>query len=194
MMNSLSKRRPIVRERGSAYLVSLLILVIMTLLGLSLALITNTESQIGFNERVLERTFYTGDSGIGVGAARVLVASDYLYDPNDDDNNSYILNEAPGALATPLTRSRVSVGPLMPLQLAPCNLCEINNAGAYRDVSYQRTNIALPSTGERQNLADTVTQRRVAATIDIQPWKVPASSLFPLDRLDRATLAEKLAL
>ena len=85
-MNADSNSRPIVRERGSAYLVTLLILVVLTLMGLSLALITGTESQIGFNERVMERTFYAGDAGIGVAAARVLVASDYLYDANDDDN------------------------------------------------------------------------------------------------------------
>ncbi len=182
------------REAGSAYIISLLLLVVLTLMGLSLALITSTESQIGFNERILERTFYTSDSGIGIAAARILVASDYAYDVNDPDNNAYILNEAADIVDTQLVQSRVEVGPLLPMQLSPCNLCEINNAGSYRDASYQRTNIALPSNGERQNLYESTTRRRVAATIDIQPWRVPASSLFPIERLSPELLAEKLAL
>ncbi len=186
--------RHLTREGGNAYIISLLLLLVLTLMGLSLALVTETESQIGFNERVLERTFYAGDAGIGISAARILVASDFNYDDSDDDNNSYILNEAPGALASPLTRSRVSVGPLLPLQLSPCNLCEINNAGAYRDNSFNRTNIAMPSTGTRQNITDTTTERRVAATIDIQPWRLQSAAFFPIERLDRVTLARKLAL
>jgi hypothetical protein len=182
------------REEGSAYLVTLLLLVVLTLMGLSLALVTSTESQIGANERILERVFYATDAGIGVAAARILVGSDYFYDIDNDVNNSYILNDTPGAAPNPLVRSQVSVGPLMPTQIAPCNLCEINNAGSYRDNSFQRGNILLPARGQRQTLGDTVAQRRIAATIDIQPWRVPASSLFPLELMSPADLAEKAAL
>ena len=185
-------RRPL-PQAGSAYLVTLLLLVIMTLLGLSLALVTGTESQIGANERILERVFYATDAGIGIAAARVLVSSDYYYDVGNDENNSYILNEAPGA-ASPLVRSRVSVGPLMPTQVAPCNLCEINNAGSYRDSSYQRGNILLPTRGQRQTLGNAIALRRVAATMDVQPWRVPVSSLFPLAQMPTEELAEKAAL
>ncbi len=186
-----SRLRP---EEGSAYLVALLLLIIMTLLGLSLALVTGTESQIGANERVLERVFYATDAGIGIAVARVLVGSDYTYDVNNDDNNSYILNETATAAPDPLTMSRVSVGPLMPTQVAPCNLCEINNAGSYRDSSYQRGNILMPARGQREALANALAQRRVAATIDVQPWRVPVSSLFPLEHMTPEELAEKAAL
>ncbi len=181
-------------EEGSAYLVALLLLIVMTLLGLSLALVTGTESQIGANERVLERVFYAADAGIGIAAARVLVSSDYNYDVNDDDNNSYILNETASAAPNPLTMSRVSVGPLMPTQVAPCSLCEINNAGSYRDSSYQRGNILMPARGQRETLANAVAQRRIAATIDIQPWRIPVSSLFPLEQMTLEELAEKASL
>jgi hypothetical protein len=182
------------REAGSAYLVTLLLLVVLTLMGLSLALVTSTENQIGANERVLERVFYATDAGVGIAAARVLVSSDYFYDLNEEENNSYILNSTPDSPPNPLVRSQVAVGPLMPTQIAPCQLCEINNAGSYRNSTYQRGNILLPSRGQRQILAEALAQRRVGASIDIQPWQVPASSLFPLEFLTPAQLAEKAAL
>lgn len=186
--------RRLQHEEGSAYLVTLLLLIVLTLMGLSLALVTSTESQIGANERILERVFYTSDAGIGIAAARILVSSDYYYDIDDDTNNSYILNETPTATTTPLVRSLVSVGPLLPLQVAPCNLCEINNSGAYRDSSFQRTNILLPSRGERETLAESTALRRIAATIDVQPWRLPTASLFPVGQLTPAELAAKATL
>jgi Tfp pilus assembly protein PilX len=79
----MNRRQPR-HEEGSAYLVTLLLLIVLTLMGLSLALVTSTESQIGANERILERVFYTSDAGVGIAAARILVSSDYYYDIADD--------------------------------------------------------------------------------------------------------------
>ena len=185
--------RRLVRESGSAYLVTLLLLIVLTLLGLSLALVTGTESQIGANERVLERVFYAADAGIGVGAARILAGSDYQYDVDNDLNNSYIMNETPNAPVM-LTRSRVSIGPMVPLQTAPCNLCEINNSGSYRSNAYERVNILIPSRGTRQILAEAEARRQVAATLDIQPWQSPTRAAFPFEFLSLAELAEKATL
>ncbi len=185
--------RNLQRESGSAYLITLLLLIVMTLLGLSLALVTSTESQIGANERVLERVFYSSDAGIGIGAARVLAGSDYNYDAQNDVNNSYIMNDTPEA-PTLLARSTVSVGPMVPLQTSPCNLCEINNSGSYRSNSYERVNILIPSRATRDLLAEAVARRRVAATIDIQPWQSPTRAAFPFVFLSLAELAEKATL
>ncbi|MCZ6506498.1 MAG: PilX N-terminal domain-containing pilus assembly protein [Acidobacteria bacterium] len=181
-------------EQGSAYLATLLLLVVLTLMGLSLALVTSTESRIGANERILERVFYATDAGIGIAAARILVGSDYFYDVNNDANNSYILNDTPGSAPNPLVRSQVSVGPLILTQSGPCNLCEINNAGSYQNKALCRCNILLPARGQRQTLGNALAQRRLAATIDIQPWNTPASSLFALQWMSPADLAEKTAL
>ncbi len=185
--------RDIKRESGSAYLVTLLLLVVMTLLGLSLALVTGTEDKIGANERILERVFYASDAGIGVGAARILAGSDYNYDVDNDVNNSYIMNETAGAPPM-LAQSTVSVGPMVPLQTAPCNLCEINNSGSYRSNSYERVNILIPARGTRDTLAEAVARRRVAATLDIQPWQSPTRAAFPFEFLTLAQLAEKATL
>ena len=64
-------------ESGSAYLIVLLVLVVLTILGLSLVSITQTEMQIGSSERVDNRTFYSADAGIGIATARVLVDHDH---------------------------------------------------------------------------------------------------------------------
>jgi len=187
------RTRHLQRESGSAYIITLLLLVILTLLGLSLALVTGTESQIGANERILERVFYASDAGVGIAAARILTGSDYYYDADNDANNSYILNEADDA-PTLLSQSTVSVGPLVTLQTGPCNLCEINNAGSYSNREYSRVNVLIPARGTRDTLSNATAERRLVATIDIQPWEDSVKSAFPLEFLTLAQLAEKATL
>jgi hypothetical protein len=64
-------------QAGSAYIAALLVLVVLTLIGLSLALITQSEMQIGANERVSQRLFYAANSGIAASTARALTNADY---------------------------------------------------------------------------------------------------------------------
>ena len=64
-------------EAGSAYMAVLLVLVILTIFGLALILITQTEMQVGSNERTLARTFYAADAGIEMATAKALVTSDH---------------------------------------------------------------------------------------------------------------------
>lgn len=181
------------REAGSAYLVTLLLLVVLTLLGLSLALVTGTESQIGANERILERVFYASDAGVGVAAARILTGGDYYYDADNDANNSYIMNETPGNTIT-LAQSTVSVGPMALLQESPCPLCEINNAGSARSKTQCRCHFLIPARGQRDSLANTTARRRIAASLDIQPWTAATSAAFPLKLLTPAELQAKATL
>jgi len=61
------------RSRGSALTVVLLVLVLVTAMGISLLLITETELAAGGYERVITRTFYAAESGIGVATAKILV-------------------------------------------------------------------------------------------------------------------------
>jgi hypothetical protein len=57
-------------ERGSAFVVALLVLLVLTIAGLALTLMTQTEVRIGANEREANRTFYASDSGINVSSSR----------------------------------------------------------------------------------------------------------------------------
>ena len=67
----MNRHRPIaarLRESGSSYIVALFVLVVLTILGLSLSLVTETESQIGDNERGIcaRMTKALGDGGINL--------------------------------------------------------------------------------------------------------------------------------
>ena len=57
------------QEHGSAYIAALLVLVLLTIFGMSLVLITSTERQIGTNQRTISRMFYNADSGTAVAIA-----------------------------------------------------------------------------------------------------------------------------
>ena len=64
-------------ERGSAYLITLMVLFVLTTLGLSLSVVTQTEILAGAQERVLERTFYAAESGLELSVARALAEGDF---------------------------------------------------------------------------------------------------------------------
>ena len=74
-------------ERGSAYIIVLLTLVVLTIIGLSLVMVTQTEVQLGANERTINRTFFATDSGIAVSVARHLLEQ-------DDGSFTYIQNSS----------------------------------------------------------------------------------------------------
>lgn len=150
-------------EAGSAYLAVLLVLVILTILGLSLALITQTEMEVGSNERSIQRVFYEANSGVAVAAARVLVTNEH---------RPVVLNlDEPGSLLN--FRSQVDIAPVVPLSDAPCNLCEVNNAGTYNERAYRKINHVVTATAVRLNGADgtAMAQKTVSSMLEVQPWR-----------------------
>jgi hypothetical protein len=158
-------RRQSGREEGSAYLVALLGLVVLTLLGLTLSIITQTEMRMGANDRVLQRVFYAADSGFGVSVSRALVQGDYsgktftLPDPSSPPSFDF--------------RHSIAVTPLVPVLSAPCNLCQINNAGTYGAKQYHKISHAVAVDAQRVggevDNPGLVAQKSLSAMIDIQP-------------------------
>jgi hypothetical protein len=61
-----------VYESGSAYIVALMALLVLTIGGLSVALLSQTEMQVGANERLAERAFYAAESGLNVATSYIL--------------------------------------------------------------------------------------------------------------------------
>lgn len=59
-------------ERGSAYIVALLALLVLTIGGLSVSLVTQTELQVGMNERAITRNFYAAESALNVVTGYIL--------------------------------------------------------------------------------------------------------------------------
>lgn len=161
------------RQGGSAYIATLLAMVVLTIIGLSLALITQSEMQVGANERIIQRVFYSADSGFAASTVRAMVSNDY-------SEQSLTMDENPSALIKP--KSIVSLSPMVPILDAPCNLCEINNAGTYGETAYRRVSHAIMTTANRVG-GDTETQigeKTLGAMIDFQPWKDPPQAFLPL--------------
>lgn len=166
------------RQDGSAYLVSLLALVVLAIVGLSLSLVTQTEMQIGANEGTINRVFYSTDSGIAESVARALTNADYA-------SRTYELEEPGGNVLLNL-RSRIDASPFYPILDSPCNLCEINNSGTYADRAYRKINHAVTSTASRvAGAADDGTplgQNTISAMVEVQPWRLsPPEALLAID-------------
>lgn len=67
--------RNIERERGSVFIVALMVLVMLTVIGLSLALVTETEMLIGGNEQVINETFFAAETALSAGVTQLMVAN-----------------------------------------------------------------------------------------------------------------------
>ncbi len=171
-------RRP-ARQHGSAYLVTLLSLVVLTIIGLSLSLVTQTERQIGANERTVQRIFYAADSGISAATARAVITFDYsprTYELRDEDT--------PSALDI---RHEIDISPFVPLLSSPCNLCEINRAGMYGAQNYYRVNHGVTVTATRRGLGDVVlAQKGLSAMVDLQPWRPAPEAYLPITDPEQA--------
>lgn len=83
------------REEGSALMFALLALVFLTIIGLSLAVVTETEMMIGTNDRVSRETFYAAEAGIGAAISRLMVTNslegDYFFIPVKDGDTDMTL-------------------------------------------------------------------------------------------------------
>jgi Tfp pilus assembly protein PilX len=153
-------------EAGSAYVVALLVLVVLTIIGLALTLVTQSEVQVGAYERTTSRSFYASDSGVSVGTSATMWQS-------NDKNLTFLVNTTKQDTgASPLTTfaDEVTVSPLTQIQWQNCHLCEINSDNPLKLVihvaqsSVQR--IGLDSSGT--SVANS--QKGVATMIALQPW------------------------
>lgn len=173
-------------QSGSAYVTVLLVLLVLSTIAVALVFVTATEMRIGANERTVQRTLGAAEAGIGVALARMLVAADY-------SEGSYVVNSSPGETADPpRVATRVELGPLLPLLEAPCNLCQINDAGSYGSSTYTRVNVVSTNRGLRGSDAFAVGERTVSAILDVQPVQVPTSAYRPLAESEPAELAAKV--
>lgn len=59
-------------QEGSALVFALLGLVFLTVIGLSLAVVTETEMLIGTNEQISQETFYAAEAGVATATTKVL--------------------------------------------------------------------------------------------------------------------------
>lgn len=175
MSRAASKRKPpgrANRETGSAYVTVLLALFALTILGLGVAFITETEMQLGSTERTLERVLSAADTGIQVATAKALVVP---------DNRPMRLELAdPGPAADVTVQNEIDVTPLRPLLVTPCNLCMINQGSEFFKIDHavtaNVTRVAWSGTGPRPAQPTPIARESVSVMIDFQPWQQSAQT------------------
>lgn len=65
------------RERGSALLMVVLVMLLVTALALALTFVTELEMRLGGAERVIANTFYAGESGVHAALGAIMVTNDW---------------------------------------------------------------------------------------------------------------------
>ena len=164
-LKSLPPGRPVGREEGSAYIVTLMVLFVLTALGLSLTLITSTESTLGAQERTIQRTFYAADSGLGLALSALMSRSDcesrcvfYESDENDPYSPENLLDQ-------------IEVSKMAALDDRPTALGQINDSD-FRNINHY---VAARATRITEDADDPVPlgQRTVAQMFALDPWVAP---------------------
>jgi Tfp pilus assembly protein PilX len=159
-------------ERGTAFVIALLVLLVLTIAGLALTLMTQTEMRIGANEREANRTFYASDSGIQVSTART------LWTANTTQTLTILLNTTQQdqtlSSAPPLTfEDQIVVTPLYAIHTQPCEFCQVNQnlqiKYAYTTHVVNVSTTRVGQFGTSNPYTQTMAQQVVASMIGIQP-------------------------
>ena len=167
--------RPHRAEQGSVYIITLVVLLVLTVLGLSAALITQSEMQIGINERLGETMFYAAGSGIDVATAKALVIPDLQ--PMRLDQ------VVPRTLPNLNVRNRVDVSRFRPILDTPCDLCQVNEGLAYAKLHHQvdATATRIGWQGDPTPVPANVSplaQKRLEVMVSFQPWPLNAPAMI----------------
>jgi hypothetical protein len=141
-------------QRGSAFIVALLVLLVLTVAGLALTLMTQTEVRIGANERTTNRTLYASESGIQVATAR------QLYIGPDLQAHTFMLNttqqDAGNVTSTTPASTfsdQITITPLVPVGVQPCPGCQVNQN---LSMQYSTINFVVNSTSVRTGASGAV--------------------------------------
>ena len=162
-------RRPIHTEDGSVYLLSILVLLILTIVGLALAITTQSEMQIGANEEMARRTFYSANGGVSIATAKALVVPDL--------RSMQIDLVVPSGDPDLQLRNRLQMSPFTPVQDGPCNLCQVNQDSPFFKINHA---VAVSSTrigwtGDPANpplQPVPLAQERISVMVAFQPWRM----------------------
>lgn len=154
--------------RGSAYLLTLLALVILTIIGLSVTLTTQTERQLSANERVVQETFYAADSGMELATARAMWLNNQSKFTYTQNQRARLDPGNPGGQI--IVSNRVNVSPVQQLRPMPCNLCSQNQGDQLFNVSHAITAFAERVDQQGGQPERAIGRRRVGKMIEIQPW------------------------
>lgn len=144
-------------ERGSAYLFVLLALLVLTAIGLSLIVITQTEVQIGGAEKSASRVLYGADSGLRMQFALSRFGATRARRLELDKVTVF---------GTELTQT-VDLSPFYPIYSGPCALCSVN----WGEERYWAVDYVVNAEARRWNTAtgDEQARKRLSSMFFIQP-------------------------
>lgn len=156
-------------QAGNAYLVTVMVMIIVTLLGLSLGAVTQTEMLIGSRERNNQRVFYLGEGGLNLGVARFMVTSDLRPARIEMEMPPAYDFSASGGFAG---HSMTGVIRLAPIKSPFLNYVQLGEAGAPEyDDSMQAVRLPITVRASMETASGQVlAQRRMSSLIDITPW------------------------
>ncbi len=148
------------RESGSAYVLVLLVLLVLTLLGLVLAFITQSEVEVGANERTVNRVFYGAEAGVTAAVTNLLIANDRT------EQNLELMDPGSTKLGT-----KVHIPAMVAVNTGPCNLCEINQGNDYKAITNEVV-VTATRFGRDSGGADTVlATKNLDLMVEFQPIK-----------------------
>ncbi len=163
-------RRPSHRESGSAYLLAIMVLLILTIVGLSVAITTQSEARIGENERLLRRSFHTADGALAIQTARALAQAgmDCLnLDLVEPSNNPQLQ-----------IRNRLQMSDFKTVQRGWCNLCQVNLGSDFEKFNHAvmavSTRVSWKGDANNPPLKPRpLAEERLSVMVSFQPWQVP---------------------
>lgn len=171
-------------QAGSAYIVALMVLLVLTMIGMSLTFVTQTEMLMGSNQRLLEQAFFASESGISIGMARALVANDRRPITETFEHPRSMMTDPNGVekpLGVPMLQ-RIETTPFYPILDSPCNLCEVNNEGTYANKSFQKVNHALTVRSTLMGVSGhEISSKTLALMISIEPADLPPDAFESID-------------
>lgn len=156
-------------ERGSVYLLAMLVLLILTILGLAVTLATQSEMQFGRSEELSKQSFYSADTGVAIAIAKGLAVPDLrsaridLVEPTDTPDMNI--------------RNRIEISPLTPVQDGPCNLCQVNHDAPFLTIQHAVavTSTRIGWTGDPDDPPDRpvpLARERLSVMVTYQPWRM----------------------
>lgn len=159
----ISGRRAGAHQRGSAYLVTLLSLVVLTMLALALTFATQTEMLVGTNERTLQRVFYGAESAVHIATALLLEHQKCAAGRTFQD----VPPGKPGWLA----KSWLEYDPVIPVAAPWCNLCSINDVDEYTSNAFFKVNHQIEARAMLLVGKEEGARKAISDMIDVQPWQ-----------------------
>jgi Tfp pilus assembly protein PilX len=148
-------------EEGSAYLVVLMLLVVLTIIGLSLSVITQTEVIIGGSEKQSTRQLFSAGSAVQMAAVYEIVASDSA------QHKMTLATRQESFFGQSVTiGDRLCTTPFVQVAVGTCNLCMMNQDSGYKAAQYGVTATAL-----RHGDDKLAAKRTVGAILALEPWE-----------------------